>query len=59
MLCCNSQDPVASMLLSGALLLRIYCCFGLPPIKVWPLSQIGESFANQGLPYFQVGGAFD
>ncbi|CDJ39764.1 hypothetical protein, conserved [Eimeria tenella] len=49
----SRRDPMASLLLTGALLLRLYGCFGLPPIKFWPLSQLGDSIANEGVPYFE------
>ncbi|CDJ61606.1 hypothetical protein, conserved [Eimeria maxima] len=48
------RGPGASLLLTGSLLLRLYCCFGLPPVRLWPLSRIGESLANEGFAYFQV-----
>lgn len=49
----SARDPVGTLLLASALFLRIYCCFGYPLIKLWPLSQLGDSIANQGFPYFQ------
>lgn len=52
------QGPGASLLLTGSLLLRLYCCFGLPPVRLWPLSRIGESLANEGFAYFQVSCGF-
>ncbi|CDI77262.1 hypothetical protein, conserved [Eimeria acervulina] len=50
----SQRGPGASLLLTGSLLLRLYCCFGLPPLKLWPLSRLGESMANEGFVYFQV-----
>ncbi|KAL8455776.1 hypothetical protein Emag_000350 [Eimeria magna] len=50
----SARDPVGTMLFTLGLLLRIYCCFGLPPIKLRPLSQLGDSIANRGFPYFQA-----
>lgn len=49
----SARDPMATLLLVGSLFLRLYCCFGYPPIKLWPLSQLGDSLANEGFPYFQ------
>lgn len=49
----GGKDPAGTLTLTLALFLRIYCCFGLPPIKLWPPSRLGESVANEGLLYFQ------
>lgn len=49
----SSKDPMATVLLAGSLFLRLYCCFGFPPIKMWPLSQVGDSIVNDGFPYFE------
>ncbi|KAL8440016.1 hypothetical protein Efla_004932 [Eimeria flavescens] len=49
----STRDPVATLLFTLALFLRIYCCYGLPPVKLLPLSQLGDSLANRGFPYFQ------
>ncbi|CDJ49700.1 hypothetical protein, conserved [Eimeria brunetti] len=49
----SQRGPGSSLLLSVGLLLRLYCCFGLPPLKLWPLSRLGESMANEGVVYFQ------
>ncbi|KAL8431141.1 hypothetical protein ACSSS7_005459 [Eimeria intestinalis] len=50
----SGRDPMGTLLFTLALLLRIYCCFGLPPIKLRPLSQLGDSIAERGFPYFQA-----
>ncbi|KAL8271944.1 hypothetical protein Esti_004068 [Eimeria stiedai] len=50
----SARDPGGTLLFTFGLLLRIYCCFGLPPIKLRPLSQLGDSIANRGFPYFQA-----
>ncbi|XP_026191365.1 uncharacterized protein LOC34621418 [Cyclospora cayetanensis] len=49
----SGKDPMASFIVTGAFMLRLYSCFGLPPVKLWPLSQLGDSLANDGFPYFQ------